>query len=73
VIEPSAEVVVYGASGTFSDVVTATDASGLVMLVNLPASSWPGSLAGVSFSGALEGAADVRVVAGAVTFERVSG
>jgi hypothetical protein len=39
VIEPSAEVVVYGASGTFSDVVTATDASGLVMLVNLPASS----------------------------------
>ncbi len=73
VLDPSAEVVVYGASGTFSDTATATDGSGLVLLVNLPASAWPGSLSGVSFSGALEGGADVRVVAGAVTFERISG
>jgi hypothetical protein len=71
-IAPNAEVVVYGDGGTFSDASTETDSSGLVLLANVPAGSWPGSLVGVTFAGALEGGIDVRSVTGAVTFERVA-
>jgi len=72
VIARSAEVVAYGASGSFSDIATETDSSGLVLIANVPATVWPGSLVGVTFAaGALQGGADVRVVTGGVTLERI--
>ena len=67
VTAPSAEVVVYAASGAFSDAATETDNTGLVVLANTPGSEWPGSLVSVSFAGADTGAADLRVISGAVT------
>jgi len=66
-----AEVVVYGANGTFSDLPTATDSSGLLVLGNVPASNWPGSLVAVTFSGELEGGVNVPVVTGGVTYELI--
>jgi hypothetical protein len=71
VTAPSAEVVIYAASGAFSEAETQTDATGLVVLANAPASPWPGSLASVSFAGAETGAAELRVIAGAVTLVSV--
>jgi hypothetical protein len=71
VTAPMAETIVYGAAGTFTDDESQTDASGLVLLVNVPASAWPGTLVGVSFTGALDGGADVRAIAGAVTLEGI--
>jgi hypothetical protein len=71
VTAPTAETVVYGAAGTFTDDATQTDNSGLVLLVNVPASAWPGTLIGVTFTGALEGGADVRSITGSVTFEGI--
>lgn len=71
VTAPTAETIVYGAAGTFTDDETQTDNSGLVLLVNVPASAWPGTLVGVTFSGALEGGADVRALTGTVTFEGI--
>jgi hypothetical protein len=72
VTAPMAETIVYGAAGTFTDDAIATDASGLVLLVNVPASTWPGTLVGVTFTGALEGGADVRAITGAVTLEGIT-
>lgn len=72
VTAPTAETIVYGAGGTFTDDATETDNSGLVLLVNVPASAWPGTLIGVTFTGALEGGADVRSLTGAVTFEGIT-
>lgn len=63
----SAEVVVYAASGGFSDAEMQTDNTGLVVLANTPASAWPGSLVSVSFAGSDTGATELLVVAGAVT------
>jgi hypothetical protein len=63
----SAEVTIYATSGAFSDDETQTDVTGLVVLANAPASAWPGSLLSVSFAGAETGAAELRVIAGAVT------
>jgi len=63
----AAEVVAYGASGSFSDIATETDSSGLVLVANVPATTWPGSLVGVTLSGTLDRGADVRVVSGGVT------
>jgi hypothetical protein len=71
VTAPNAEAVVYGAAGTFTDDATQTDNSGLALLVNVPASAWPGTLIGVTFTGALEGGADVRSITGSVTFEGI--
>jgi hypothetical protein len=71
VTAPGAETVVYGAGGTFTDDATQTDNTGTVLLVNVPASAWPGTLVGVTFTGALEGGADVRAITGAVTFEGI--
>jgi hypothetical protein len=67
----AAETIVYGAAGTFTDDATRTDNSGLVLLVNVPATEWPGTLVGVTFTGALQGGADVRAITGAVTFEGI--
>jgi hypothetical protein len=71
VTAPTAETIVYGAAGTFTDDAEETDNSGLVLLVNVPASAWPGTLVGVTFTGALQGGADVRAISGAVTFEGI--
>jgi hypothetical protein len=67
VTAPSAGVVIYAASGAFSDAETQTDLTGLVVLANAPAGAWPGSLLSVSFAGAETGAAELRAIAGAVT------
>lgn len=71
VTAPTAETIVYGAAGTFTDDADETDNSGLVLLVNVPASAWPGTLVGVTFTGALDGGADVRSITGSVTFEGI--
>lgn len=71
VTAPSAAVVIYAASGAFSDAETQTDATGLVVLANLPGSAWPGSLVSVSFAGAETGATELRVIADAVTLVSV--
>jgi hypothetical protein len=63
----SAENILYGASGGFSDVATVTDNTGVVVLANVPGAAWPGALVSVSFSGAHTSGATVPVVNGAVT------
>jgi len=67
----SAEGVSYGASGSYSDVATTTDASGVAVLLNVPAGGWPGSLVSVQFSGAKSGGAEVRAIGGAVSLVTV--
>jgi hypothetical protein len=64
---PNAERVIYAAGGTYSDDETATDESGLVLLSNVPAGSWPGSAVQVTVSGEAVGSFATRVVADAVT------
>jgi hypothetical protein len=64
----SADAVIYVDNGGFSDTVTSTDGSGIVVLANVPASSWPGSGVPVTLSGAVTGRWDIRVVSGGVTF-----
>lgn len=63
----SAEGITYGASGGYSDVATETDATGVAVLLNVPAGGWPGSLVSVQFSGKKTGGAEVRAVGGAVS------
>ena len=65
--EPSAETVLYAASGGWSDTAGETDATGLAVLASVPASAWPGRLISVAVSGTASGAIPLRVVAGAVT------
>ncbi len=67
VTAPSAEVILYGTSGSFSDVANATDPTGVVVLANVGAASWPGALVNVEFSGTRSGGAQIRAVTGAVT------
>jgi hypothetical protein len=67
VTTPSAEGVLYGASGGFSDVSTATDATGVVVLANVASAAWPGALVNVEFTGARTSGARVPAVTGAVT------
>jgi hypothetical protein len=63
----SAEDVLYGASGGFSDTVSVTDATGIAVLANVSGAAWPGALVSVTFSGARSSGAKVPAVAGAVT------
>ncbi len=67
VAEASAEAVLYAAGGVFSDAVSETDTSGLAVLVNVAADSWPGKLGSVTLSGAVLGSTPVRAVADAVS------
>ncbi len=67
VTAPSAEGVLYGASGAFSDVATETDASGVVILANVASAAWPGALINVDFTGARTSGARVPAVSGAVS------
>jgi len=67
----SAGGISYGASGSYSDVATATDATGVAVLLNVPAGGWPGSLVSVQFSGAKSGGAEVRAIGGAVSLVTV--
>jgi hypothetical protein len=57
----------YSTGGGYSDVATATDATGVVVLLNCPAGGWPGALVNVEFSGEKSGGAQVRAVTGAVS------
>jgi hypothetical protein len=70
--EPSADTVLYGASGSWSDTVTETDSSGTAAFVNLQAAEWPGKLTSVAVSGSVSGAIALRSVAGAVTVLRLA-
>jgi hypothetical protein len=72
VVAPAAEIVVYAENGGFSDTATSTDASGVVVLANVPASDWPGSGVAVTLTGTVAGRWDLRVVSGAVTFAGIS-
>jgi hypothetical protein len=72
VTAPSAQNVLYGASGSFSDIATATDATGVVVLANLPATAWPGALVSLEFSGARTSGTQVRAVTGAVTLATIA-
>jgi hypothetical protein len=68
VLARAAEAVIYVDNGGFSDIVTTTDGSGIVVLANVPADSWPGSGVTVTLTGAVTGIWDLRVVRGGVTF-----
>jgi len=68
VLAPTAEAVIYVENGAFSDTATETDASGIVVLANVPSSAWPGSGVTLTLSGAVSGRWDLRVVTRGVTF-----
>jgi hypothetical protein len=57
----------YAVSGGYSDVSTETDATGVAVVLNVPAAKWPGALVNVQFSGRKTGGAQVRAVTGAVS------
>lgn len=61
VASPGAQLVVYAAQGTWSEVETATDVTGLVLLGNIAASAVPGNELQLTFGGAASGNALVRV------------
>lgn len=63
----SAESVIYGASGSFSDVATATDNTGVVVLANVAGAAWPGAVINLVYGGVKTGGSQVRAVSGAVT------
>jgi hypothetical protein len=63
----SAENILYGASGGFSDVATETDPTGMVVLANVPGAAWPGAIVNLEFSGTKTGGDRVPAVTGAVT------
>ncbi|HTQ02631.1 MAG TPA: hypothetical protein VMI54_02200 [Polyangiaceae bacterium] len=67
----SAQGVIYAASGSFSDVATTTDNTGVVVLANVAGAAWPGAVINVLFSGAKTSGAQVRVVSGAVTIATI--
>jgi hypothetical protein len=67
-----AEDILYGASGSFSDVVTETDVTGVVILANVPGAVYPGALVSVEFSGTANSGAQVRAVTGAVTLATIA-
>jgi hypothetical protein len=64
------EVVLYADGGTWSDAVTETDPTGLVLIVNAPAAVWPGRLSTLTVSGAALGSVPYRAVADAVSVVR---
>lgn len=63
----SAENVIYAASGSFSTSSIATDDTGVVVLANVAAASWPGAIVDVVYGGAKTGGSQIRAVSGAVT------
>jgi hypothetical protein len=67
VTAPQAELVMYGVNGTFSDIPEETDGSGLVVLGNIPASTWPGRTLAISFSGSRTSSVELPVMTGSVT------
>ena len=68
---PTAEATLYGASGGFSSVATATDVTGVVVLANVGGAAYPGALVHVEFSGARTAGTDVPAVTGAVTLTTI--
>jgi hypothetical protein len=66
-----AEAVLYADGGTFSDAVTETDPTGLVLIANVPAAGWPGQLSTLTVSGAALGSVPYRAVADAISVVRV--
>ncbi|HEY8946639.1 MAG TPA: hypothetical protein VIM73_20445 [Polyangiaceae bacterium] len=72
VVSSDAEFISYAVEGTWSDLETATDQSGLVLLGNLSAPPFPGSTKRLSLAGALTGTLEVRVAAGAVSVVEVA-
>ena len=65
---PAAAVIAYARGGGWTEEdALGTDASGLVVLGNITARSYPGADVRIGFRGAREGYADIRIAAGAVT------
>jgi hypothetical protein len=69
----TAEDLLYGSSGSFSDVATATDSTGIVILANVGAAAWPGAAIHFDYTdgGARTGGQDVFGVVGAVTLATI--
>lgn len=63
----SAEVIGYRDTGVWSPTATATDSSGLAVLVNLSSSAFPGTTARIQLDGMATGYVDVRTASGAVS------
>jgi hypothetical protein len=61
VAAPAAQLVMYAAQGTWSDVENATDLTGLVLLGNVAAGNLPGNELQLTLGGAASGSALVRV------------
>ncbi|HEX5101980.1 MAG TPA: hypothetical protein VFV94_20870 [Polyangiaceae bacterium] len=68
----SAESISYATGGGYSDVATATDATGVAVLLNCPAGGWPGALVNIEFTGAKTGGTQVRAVTGAVSLVTIA-
>lgn len=66
-----AEDILYGATGTFSDVATTTDATGTVVLANVGGAAYPGAIVSLTFSGTRKGGGRVLAVSGAVTLTTI--
>jgi hypothetical protein len=64
------EVVLYADGGTWSDAVSETDPTGLVLVANAPAAAWPGQLATITVTGSVLGSVPYRAVADAVSVVR---
>lgn len=68
---PGAELVSYANGGAWSDIETATDNTGVVMLGNIWASEFPGGDVRVHLSGTTTGSIDVRLARDVVTLAEV--
>lgn len=68
---PQAQFVSYGIAGSWSDLETRTDQTGLVVLANVAASAFPGSTQRIALSGRASGFVSVRVAADAVSLVEV--
>jgi hypothetical protein len=68
---PSAELVAYSTLGSWSDTETATDVSGLAVIGNIVAASFPGGDLTLRLTGAVQLDESVRVARGFVTLVNV--
>lgn len=69
---PEAEFISYASQGTWSELETETDTSGLVVLGNIPAPPFPGITKQVKLGGTRSGTIDLRIAADAVSLVEVA-
>lgn len=71
VAAPAAQLIIYGAQGTWSETEVSTDTTGLVVLGNVAASPVPGNELDVILSGAGSGSFALRVANDTATFVHI--